>query len=41
MTKEEINEKIASLQGENLQEELNLRGKLVNALKKEVKQEKD
>lgn len=41
MTKEEINEKIASLQGENLQEELNLRGKLVNEIKKEVKQEKD
>lgn len=41
MTKEEINQKIISLKGENLQEELNLRGKLIKAIKEEIKKEKD
>lgn len=41
MTKDEIKQKIVCLDGENLQEELILRGKLIKAIKEELKNEKD
>lgn len=41
MTREEIRKKIAELNGENLQEELNLRGKLIKAIKDDIKKSED